>query len=88
MGWNQVEFSAKHPVLSGVQSGASFYFVHSYYPEPAEQEIIAATTGYGVTFASALWRGGLMATQFHPEKSQRVGLAMIGNFINFVGSKP
>ena len=75
------------PLFRGIEEGAYVYFVHSYYPEPAEREIIAATTDYGVTFASALWCGAVMATQFHPEKSQRVGLAMIGNFIEFVVSK-
>lgn len=75
------------PLFRGIEDGVYVYFVHSYYPEIIEREIIAATTDYGVTFASAVRRGALMATQFHPEKSQRVGLAMIRNFIEFVESK-
>jgi imidazole glycerol-phosphate synthase subunit HisH len=78
---------AECPLFRGIEDGAYVYFVHSYYPEIIERGIIAATTDYGVTFASAVWRGALMATQFHPEKSQRVGLAMIRNFIEFVESK-
>jgi len=75
------------PLFRGMEGGEYVYFGHSYYPEPASREIIAATTDYGVTFASAVWRGAVMATQFHPEKSQRVGLMMIRNFIEFVESK-
>lgn len=90
MGWNTLAFSPDRPeggcpLLKGVEPGAYVYFVHSYYPEPDEREAIAATSDYGVTFASALWRGAVMATQFHPEKSQGVGLRMIRNFVDFVG---
>ena len=89
MGWNTLTLAPDRagdgcPLLNGIEPDAYVYFVHSYYPEPAEREVIAATTDYGVTFASALWRGAVMATKFHPEKSQRVGLRMIRNFVDFV----
>jgi glutamine amidotransferase len=89
MGWNTLAFAPEGecPLLKGIEPGAYVYFVHSYYPEPEGREVIAATTDYGVTFASALWQGAVMATQFHPEKSQGVGLKMIGNFIDFATSE-
>jgi glutamine amidotransferase len=86
MGWNTLAFGKEGcPLLKGIDPGIYVYFVHSYYPAPEDREVVATTTDYGVTFASALWRGPVMATQFHPEKSQGVGLKMIRNFIDFVG---
>jgi glutamine amidotransferase len=87
MGWNTLSFASERrcPLLKGIEPGTYVYFVHSYYPAPEDREVIATTTDYGITFASALWCDPVMATQFHPEKSQRVGLKMIGNFIDFVG---
>lgn len=97
MGWNTLRFGGGEggqrpqcPLFSGIADGAYAYFVHSYYPEPEDDAVVAATTEYGIRFASALWRGNIMATQFHPEKSQRVGLAMIRNFVAFAagGARP
>jgi len=80
MGWNQIVHDGQCPLFEGVASGSYVYFVHSYYPVPTESEVIAAHTHYGGWFASAVWRGRLFATQFHPEKSQQVGLRMLANF--------
>jgi glutamine amidotransferase len=80
MGWNAVDFTMDHPVLRGVPSGSYFYFVHSYYVEPEDPSVVACRTSYGVAFASAVGKGNLMAVQFHPEKSQGAGLAVLSNF--------
>jgi len=85
IGWNQVRQVRPHPLFDGVPDGAEFYFVNSYYPVPAEQEAVLATTEYGVTFASVVGRGSLVATQFHLEKSGRVGLKMLDNFCRWDG---
>jgi glutamine amidotransferase len=88
MGWNQVsgQWSVvsgqkECPLLKGVPEGSFFYFVHSYYAEPADRSVTALTTEYGVSFASMVWRRNLYATQFHPEKSQAVGLKLLDNFV-------
>ena len=83
MGWNWVEFSDAHPVFEGLDQGAYFYFVHSYYPEPQEEKMVAGLTEYGVTFCSALAHGNLAATQFHPEKSGSLGLKIYHNFVAY-----
>ncbi|MCJ7492993.1 MAG: imidazole glycerol phosphate synthase subunit HisH [Deltaproteobacteria bacterium] len=80
MGWNTVHIHKRPPVLDGIADGAYFYFVHSYYPVPEEQEIVATTTDYGGEFVSSVSRGNLFACQFHPEKSQSVGLKLLKNF--------
>jgi glutamine amidotransferase len=80
MGWNTVHIHKRPPVLDGIADGAYFYFVHSYYPVPEEQEIVATTTDYGGEFVSSVSRGNLFACQFHPEKSQSVGLNLLKNF--------
>lgn len=77
MGWNTVRFS-DHPAVSGVPPGTSFYFVHSYYPVPADAAVVAGTTEHGVEFASCIASGGLIAFQFHLEKSGPAGLALLG----------
>ena len=75
IGWNEVQFSKPDcPILQGIESGSHFYFVHSYYPQPKDESIVATRTEYGVDFVSAVWRDNVFATQFHPEKSQKVGL--------------
>ena len=84
MGWNQVEQTAAHPVFDGIPSGAHFYFVHSYYVEPADRSLIAGETEYGVKICSLVARGNLVATQFHPEKSGENGLRMYANFMRLV----
>jgi imidazole glycerol-phosphate synthase subunit HisH len=80
MGWNRVRIERRAPIFDDLPDEPSFYFVHSYYVQPADDELTAGTTEYGVRFASAIWRDNLFATQFHPEKSQRVGLQLLRNF--------
>lgn len=80
MGWNTVEHGGRLRLFRGIPDGAHFYFVHSYYPEPAENGLAVAWCEYGVRFAAAVERGRLFATQFHPEKSQRWGLRLLENF--------
>jgi glutamine amidotransferase len=80
MGWNRVEFTMDHPVLRGIPSGSYFYFVHSYYVRPDDSAVVACTTSYGVDFAAGVGKGNLLAVQFHPEKSQVAGLALLANF--------
>ena len=83
MGWNSVEFVRDHPVSRGIEPGGEFYFVHSYYPRPASDDLTAGVTEYGITFASAVAKDNLFAVQFHPEKSGRVGLQLLENFLNW-----
>ncbi len=80
MGWNQLGFVRPSPLLEGLSDGASVYFVHSYHVVPSDPNVIATTTDYGGPFVSSIWRDNVMATQFHPEKSQKVGLKMLENF--------
>ena len=80
MGWNQLAVKRPSPMLKGLDEGSGVYFVHSYHVVPEDPSIIATTTDYGGEFVSSIWRDNLMATQFHPEKSQKVGLAMLANF--------
>lgn len=82
MGWNRVRQVVKHPVFEGIEDGAYFYFVHSYYPEPADSSVVIGETEYGVRFASVLAQGNVVATQFHPEKSGEDGLRFYSNFLN------
>lgn len=85
IGWNEVQFTKPDcPILQGIESGSHFYFVHSYYPQPKDESIVATRTEYGVDFASAVWRDNVFATQFHPEKSQKVGLQLLTNFVNLI----
>ncbi|MBT8038163.1 MAG: imidazole glycerol phosphate synthase subunit HisH [Verrucomicrobiae bacterium] len=82
MGWNAVHpTDPDHPIWSGMPDDPYFYFVHSYYPEPTEQNHIAASCDYALPFAAAAIRGNLVATQFHPEKSQHNGLQLLRNFL-------
>lgn len=80
MGWNQLTVKRPTPLLRGVPAGAGVYFVHGYHVVPTDESIIATTTDYGRPFVSSIWRDNVMATQFHPEKSQKVGLQMLANF--------
>jgi glutamine amidotransferase len=84
MGWNTIRIKKPAPIFEGLADGAYFYFVHSYYPVPEDEEIVAATTRYGLEFTSAIAFGNLFALQFHPEKSQTVGLQIIKNFGHLV----
>jgi glutamine amidotransferase len=81
MGWNQVRQRVAHPVFDGIEDGAYFYFVHSYYPDPEDGSVVIGETDYGTRFASVLARDNLVATQFHPEKSGTTGLRFYGNFL-------
>ena len=83
MGWNQVSQARPHPVWEGVPDGSRFYFVHSYYPQPADGAMTAATCAYGVTFTCAIARDNIFAVQFHPEKSQTFGLQLLSNFVQW-----
>jgi glutamine amidotransferase len=80
MGWNQLRIKKRAPVLRDVQDGSAVYFVHSYYVAPKDAGIIATETDYPTSFASAIWYDNVFATQFHPEKSQQVGLSMLKAF--------
>ena len=81
MGWNSVRQRAAHPLLEGIPDASYFYFVHSYYVDPAEPEVVVGETEYGVKFASIVARGNVFATQFHPEKSADFGLQIYANFV-------
>lgn len=82
IGWNQLEIMKSDcPLYRGIENGSYVYFVHSFYPQPADQSIVATRTDYGNNFASSVWRNNVFATQFHPEKSQKVGLQLLKNFV-------
>jgi glutamine amidotransferase len=80
MGWNQLEVKRPSPLLRDLPAGCGVYFVHSYHVVPDDDSVIATTTDYGRPFVSSIWRDNLVATQFHPEKSQKVGLQILANF--------
>jgi glutamine amidotransferase len=86
MGWNQVRFLGAHPVFTGLPAGAEYYFVHSYYPAPAQTAMVLGVTEHGQEFPSAIGWRHLVATQFHPEKSGRFGLQILKNFLAWDGS--
>ncbi len=87
MGWNQVKQKQNHPVFSGIADETDFYFVHSYYADPQDKTVIAAETVYGKPFCSAIIKGNMIATQFHPEKSGEPGLKIYDNFIKLATGK-
>ena len=80
MGWNPLRLRSNCPLFRGLKDGDAVYFVHSYYAEPEDRSLIAAEADYPTPFAAAVWRDNVFATQFHPEKSQGVGLTMLKNF--------
>lgn len=80
MGWNAIEIAQSAPPLKGIASGSFVYFVHSFYVEPAQASFTCTTTEYGLPFASSVWKGKIFASQFHPEKSQGIGLTILKNF--------
>ena len=90
IGWNQLNFGfglkaqglRQCPLLKDVQNNSYVYFCHSYYPKPDDAKVVAATTDYGIDFASIIWQDNIYSVQFHPEKSQKVGLKIIENFVN------
>jgi imidazole glycerol-phosphate synthase subunit HisH len=83
MGWNQVRYAKKHPLFVGIPDDSSFYFVHSYYPEPEDPGCTAGQTEYHIRFTSIVARDNLFAVQFHLEKSGVHGLKMLSNFLNW-----
>jgi len=83
MGWNQVRQAKPHALWDGIPSGERFYFVHSYYPAPADAGLVAGTCEYGVSFTCAISRDNIFAVQFHPEKSQAAGLRLLSNFVQW-----
>jgi glutamine amidotransferase len=80
MGWNQLSFKRRPPAFAGIADNSNVYFVHSYYVKPDADDVIATTTDYGFEFCSSIWKDNIVATQFHPEKSQDVGLRILKNF--------
>ena len=85
MGWNSVRFKREHPVFKGIPQDSHFYFVHSYYAAPDDETWVAGTTDYGVSFCSIYAKDNVVATQFHPEKSGRMGLRIYQNFVTLAG---
>lgn len=85
MGWNHAHHTGDHPLWKNISQDSRFYFVHSYYVQPSEKETIAASTQYGVEFTSAASHNNIFAVQFHPEKSQHAGLALLENFVGWDG---
>jgi len=82
IGWNQLEITRPDcPLYRGIDNGSYVYFVHSFHPRPLDESIVATRTTYGRSFASSVWRDNVFATQFHPEKSQAVGLRLLKNFV-------
>ena len=82
IGWNQIEFAQSAcPLFKNISDGSYVYFVHSFFPEPTDKTIVATRTTYGDIFASSVWKENVFATQFHPEKSQGIGLQLLKNFV-------
>ena len=86
MGWNEVDAREQCPLFAGIPPRSHFYFVHSYYAEPAGRDVVGGETEYGVKYCSFLWQGRMFASQFHPEKSQTAGLRMLRNFVDLAGA--
>ena len=80
MGWNSLNLKKQDQLLTGIEPGSFVYFVHSFYVEPAAQDVTLATTDHGIDFAAIVHRDNIWATQFHPEKSQKVGERLLDNF--------
>jgi glutamine amidotransferase len=86
IGWNQIEvLHPECPLMRGISNRSFVYFVHSFFPRPTDPSLVLTRTTYGEAFASAIWRDNVFATQFHPEKSQKVGLQLLRNFVELVG---
>lgn len=84
MGWNNVKVMRRPPVFDGIPDNSYFYFVHSFYVAPEDKGVVATTTDYGLEFTSMVWKDNIFATQFHPEKSQELGLKILKGFGEFV----
>jgi len=87
IGWNQIVWRRPNPLSAGVPDGSYAYFVHSYYVEPKDPRHVLATTDYGIEYASAAGEGNILGIQFHPEKSQAVGLRILSNFVQWVAQR-
>jgi imidazole glycerol-phosphate synthase subunit HisH len=87
MGWNQVYQAMSHPMWDGIADGSRFYFVHSYYVDTPDRELVAATSRYPSSFTCAVARNNIFAVQFHPEKSQSAGLRLLSNFVSWNGAR-
>ena len=86
MGWNTVKFRVNHPLFSGIESESEFYFIHSYFPAPKQNDHVFGETEYtNTTFASIIGHHNIIATQFHPERSGRIGLQLLNNFTKWDG---
>ncbi|MBF0454646.1 MAG: imidazole glycerol phosphate synthase subunit HisH [Magnetococcales bacterium] len=83
MGWNRVDQKKAHPLWAGIPDRSHFYFVHSFFGQPTQQDLVAGSSEYGVEFTAAVAKDNLFATQFHPEKSQKRGLTLLENFIRW-----
>jgi glutamine amidotransferase len=86
MGWNQVKQNVRHPIFDGIPDNENFYFVHSYYADPDDASVRIGTTEYSVEICSALSKGNLIGTQFHPERSDTCGLRFYSNFLKMAGT--
>jgi glutamine amidotransferase len=87
IGWNQVNLAGQDcPLYRDIPDGSHFYFVHSFFPKPEDGLIVATRTDYGENFASSVWKDNVYATQFHPEKSQKVGLQLLRNFVGLTSN--
>jgi glutamine amidotransferase len=86
MGWSPVKQTRAHPLWDGIPDESRFYFAHSFHPDPADRQITAGTADYPAPFTCAIARANIFATQFHPEKSDRVGLKLLANFVTWDGS--
>jgi imidazole glycerol-phosphate synthase subunit HisH len=80
MGWNRLLIKRRAPIFDGIEDGAMFYFAHSYYAAPRDEQIVATRTDYGIEFVSAVWKDNIYGIQFHPEKSGEAGLKVLRNF--------
>jgi glutamine amidotransferase len=87
MGWNQLNIKKDNPIFKDIPEKSYFYFVHSYYVAPDDPSIVATTTDYGIEFTSSVWKDNIFAVQFHPEKSQTLGLRLLKNFSEIVSGK-
>lgn len=83
VGWNSLDVRQEHPILKGLGQGADFYFVHSYHFKPETEKSVLATVDYGIPLAAVIGRDNIVGTQFHPEKSQSVGLRLLENFLKW-----
>ena len=87
MGWNQLKIVKETPIFKDIEDGSAVYFVHSYYVSPKDPKIANTKTDYEITFTSSILKDNIFACQFHPEKSQDVGLRLLKNFVEWIPGK-